>query len=95
MNQTVLYKKPTVIAKGQHKSWRNICKEKAIPPTRAHPYSVIWHIPADNSKQYQQLELHEPARFTSAAFFGDVGYLTDCQFDFLSASPPWAWFLAT
>lgn len=95
MNQTVLYKKPTIIAKGQQKSWRNICKEKAIPPTRAHSYSVIWHIPADTKEQYQQLELNEPAQFASAAFLDDVGCLAHCQVDFLSVSLPWAWFLST
>lgn len=95
MNQTVFYKKPTIIAEGQHKSWRNICKEKAIPPTGAHSYSVVWHIPADTGKQHRELESCRPARFTSAAFLDDGGCLTHCQFDFLSASPHWAWFLAT
>lgn len=52
MNQTVFYKKPTIIAEGQHKNWRNIFKEKAIPPTRANLYSVIWRIPAVTSEQY-------------------------------------------
>lgn len=95
MNQTVFYKKPTIIAEGQHKSWRNICKEKAIPPTGAHSYSVAWHIPADTSEHYRELESYRPACFASAVFLDVVGYLTHCQFDFLSASPPWAWFLAT
>ena len=91
----MFYKKPTIIAEGQHKSWRNICKEKAIPPTGAHSYAVIWHIPADTGEQYQELESCQPARFASTAFLDDVAYLPHSQSDFSSTSPPWAQFLAT
>lgn len=86
MNQAVFYKKPSIIAAGQLKSWRNICKEKAIPPTGAHSYSAVWHIPADTSEQYQELESCWPAGSAAAAFLDDVGFLTHCQFE-CSPSP--------
>lgn len=72
MNQTVFYKKPTIIAEGQHKSWRNIFKEKAIPPTRTDSYSVIGHIPAVTSERYWELGASWPAYFVSADFLDDV-----------------------
>lgn len=95
MNQAVFYKKPSIIAAGQLKSWRNICEEKAIPPTGAHSYSGGWHIPADTSERYQELESCWPASSATTAFLDDVVFLARCQFDFLSVPhPPWAWILA-